>query len=215
MTHTSVPERHETPDVSELRRRLDENATPGPCRRGVRPMRLAIADPPYLGRAALWYGGKGRSKQGTAGRAAGRGRLAPEFHPDAHPGDRTECPAGHPYDETNTYLVMRVDGSIKQRMCREPLSGPFACLRERNHHHEATHREARPRSRARRASRRSVHHPHRYQQPPGHPRGLPVWVSTDRVPNPIGNPWRGRLSALPSPTHVQFEGVQNFGLLLP
>ena len=41
MTHTSVPERHETPDVSELRRRLDENATPGPCRRGVRPMRLA------------------------------------------------------------------------------------------------------------------------------------------------------------------------------
>ena len=42
-------------------------------------MRLAIADPPYLGRAALWYGGKGRSKQGTAGRAAGRGRLAPRF----------------------------------------------------------------------------------------------------------------------------------------
>ena len=35
-----VPERHEAPDVSELRR-LDENATPGPCRRGVRPMRLA------------------------------------------------------------------------------------------------------------------------------------------------------------------------------
>ena len=50
-------------------------------------MRLAIADPPYLGRAALWYGGKGRSKQGTAGRAAGRGRLAPEFHPDAHEWD--------------------------------------------------------------------------------------------------------------------------------
>lgn len=46
-------------------------------------MRLAIADPPYLGRAALWYGGKGRSKQGTAGRAAGRGDLAAEFHPDA------------------------------------------------------------------------------------------------------------------------------------
>ena len=39
-------------------------------------MRLAIADPPYLGRAALWYGGKGRSKQGTVGRAAGRGRHA-------------------------------------------------------------------------------------------------------------------------------------------
>lgn len=50
-------------------------------------MRLAIADPPYLGRAALWYGGKGRSKQGTAGRAVGRGDLAPEFHPDAHEWD--------------------------------------------------------------------------------------------------------------------------------
>ena len=136
MTHTSVPERHETPDVSELRR-LDENATPGPCRRGVRPMRLAIADPPYLGRAALWYGGKGRSKQGTAGRAAGRGRLAPEFHPDAHPGDRTECPAGHPYDEANTYLVMRVDGSIKQRMCRE-------CGRERLRRRRAAAKEVMP-----------------------------------------------------------------------
>ncbi len=44
------------------------------------PMRLAIADPPYLGRAALWYGGKGRSK-------TGRGCLAPEFHPDAHEWD--------------------------------------------------------------------------------------------------------------------------------
>ena len=29
-------------------------------------MRLAIADPPYLGRAALWYGGRGRNKQGPA-----------------------------------------------------------------------------------------------------------------------------------------------------
>lgn len=47
-------------------------------------MRLAIADPPYLGRAALWYGGKGRGKQGTGGRAAGRGQLDAEFHPDAH-----------------------------------------------------------------------------------------------------------------------------------
>ena len=50
-------------------------------------MKLAIADPPYLGRAALWYGGKGRSKQGTAGRAAGRGDLAAEYHPDAHEWD--------------------------------------------------------------------------------------------------------------------------------
>jgi len=40
------------------------------------------------------------------------------------PEDRTECPKGHPYDEENTYLVYRKDGSIKQRMCRE-------CGRER------------------------------------------------------------------------------------
>ena len=45
-------------------------------------MRLAIADPPYLGRAALWYGGKGRNK-GRAGRARGRDDLAPEYHADA------------------------------------------------------------------------------------------------------------------------------------
>lgn len=50
-------------------------------------MRLAIADPPYLGRAALWYGGKGRNKQGSTGRARGRGDLSPEFHPDAHQWD--------------------------------------------------------------------------------------------------------------------------------
>ena len=35
-------------------------------------MKLAIADPPYLGRAALWYGG------------TGRGESDAEFHPDAH-----------------------------------------------------------------------------------------------------------------------------------
>ena len=52
-----------------------------------RVARIAIADPPYLGRAALWYGGKGRSKQGTVGRAAGRGDLAAEYHPDAHEWD--------------------------------------------------------------------------------------------------------------------------------
>ena len=38
-------------------------------------MRLAIADPPYLGRAALWYGGKGRSTRGPAGRVCGRGTI--------------------------------------------------------------------------------------------------------------------------------------------
>lgn len=46
-------------------------------------MRLAIADPPYLGRAALWYGGMGRTKQGARGRACGRGDLDAEYHPDA------------------------------------------------------------------------------------------------------------------------------------
>ena len=46
-------------------------------------MRLAIADPPYLGRAALWYGGRGRSRQGPTGRACGRGTLDAEYHADA------------------------------------------------------------------------------------------------------------------------------------
>lgn len=55
-------------------------------------MRLAIADPPYLGRAALWYGGLGTTKQGTKGRARGRGKLDAEFHPDAH---RWDDPAEH------------------------------------------------------------------------------------------------------------------------
>ena len=65
-------------------------------------MRLAIADPPYLGRAALWYGGKGRSHQGTSGRAVGRGDLAREFHPDAHLWDD---PASH------TGLMMDMDAA--------------------------------------------------------------------------------------------------------
>lgn len=55
-------------------------------------MRLAIADPPYLGRAELWYGGKGRFKHGTAGRACGRGDLAPEYHADAA---RWDDPTSH------------------------------------------------------------------------------------------------------------------------
>ena len=46
-------------------------------------MRLAVADPPYLGRAALWYGGRGRPRNGSPGRACGRGPLSPEFHPEA------------------------------------------------------------------------------------------------------------------------------------
>lgn len=37
-------------------------------------MRLAIADPPYLGRAARWYGG---------GRGSGGGRHRADYHPEA------------------------------------------------------------------------------------------------------------------------------------
>lgn len=33
--------------------------------------------------------------------------------------DRKKCPRGHPYDEENTYLVRRPDGTVKQRMCKE------------------------------------------------------------------------------------------------
>lgn len=54
-------------------------------------MRLAIADPPYLGRAALWYGGKGRSRQGAAGRARGRGASDAEYHADAAYWDRPDA----------------------------------------------------------------------------------------------------------------------------
>lgn len=47
-------------------------------------MKLAIADPPYLGRAALWYGGKGATKwPGHQPRTRGRGVNSREFHPDA------------------------------------------------------------------------------------------------------------------------------------
>lgn len=46
-------------------------------------MKLAIADPPYLGRATTWYGGKGRASSSTPGRARGRDKDAAEFHPDA------------------------------------------------------------------------------------------------------------------------------------
>lgn len=35
------------------------------------------------------------------------------------PALRAHCPRGHPYDDENTYLVRRHDGSLKQRMCRE------------------------------------------------------------------------------------------------
>lgn len=35
------------------------------------------------------------------------------------PEERTHCPHGHPYDESNTRLVYRPDGSLKQRQCKE------------------------------------------------------------------------------------------------
>lgn len=52
------------------------------------------------------------------------------------PSDRTHCPHGHAYDETNTYLVRRPDGSIKQRMCRE-------CSRQRTRAWRATSSQGR------------------------------------------------------------------------
>ena len=45
------------------------------------------------------------------------------------PGDRARCPQGHPYDERNTALVRRADGSIKQRACRE--CGRLRCAARR------------------------------------------------------------------------------------
>ena len=53
-------------------------------------MRLAIADPPYLGRAALWYGGQHHRHRGTPGRAKGRGCTSAEYHPDAAQWDDPE-----------------------------------------------------------------------------------------------------------------------------
>lgn len=46
-------------------------------------MRFAIADPPYLGRAATWYGGAVHSpRASTPGRVHGRTAAHREFHPD-------------------------------------------------------------------------------------------------------------------------------------
>ena len=48
-------------------------------------------------------------------------------------GDRTECPKKHPYDEKNTVIIRRKDGTIKQRQCRE-------CNRARNRARRADRR---------------------------------------------------------------------------
>jgi hypothetical protein len=45
-------------------------------------MRIALADPPYLGRAARWYG--------LTGRGSGGGRHRPDGHPAAAEWDRPE-----------------------------------------------------------------------------------------------------------------------------
>lgn len=64
-------------------------------------MRLAIADPPYLGRADRWYGdGRGSGRTRTAGGGPGRDGRKPDHHPDAKEWDD---PAAH------TDLVHRLD----------------------------------------------------------------------------------------------------------
>lgn len=47
-------------------------------------MKLAIADPPYLGRADRWYGdGHGSGRTGNAGNYRGRNGRKPDYHPEA------------------------------------------------------------------------------------------------------------------------------------
>lgn len=54
-----------------------------------------------------------------------KGRVAKgETSGNGHWRDRTHCPQGHPYDESNTYIVRKPDGTPKCRMCR-------ACMRAR------------------------------------------------------------------------------------
>jgi hypothetical protein len=56
-------------------------------------VKLAIADPPYLGRADRWYGdGRGSGRPRTAGGYQGRNGRKPDYHPDAK---RWDDPAAH------------------------------------------------------------------------------------------------------------------------
>lgn len=56
-------------------------------------MRLAIADPPYLGRADRWYGaGRGSGRTRAGGATRGRNGRKPDQHPDAA---RWDYPATH------------------------------------------------------------------------------------------------------------------------
>ena len=45
--------------------------------------------------------------------------------------DKTHCPSGHPYDETNTYVHTRKDGRV-ERHCRECTRQAKRRMRERN-----------------------------------------------------------------------------------
>ncbi|WP_173921729.1 hypothetical protein [Agromyces sp. Marseille-P2726] len=56
-------------------------------------MRLAIADPPYLGRANRWYGdGRGAGRVRSDGGGSGRNGRKPDHHPEARVWDD---PASH------------------------------------------------------------------------------------------------------------------------
>jgi hypothetical protein len=65
-----------------------------------------------------------------------RNRIAKgETSGNGHMRERTECPAGHPYDEVNTYIHRNPDGTPRCRMCR-------ACMRERARARKAAQRQA-------------------------------------------------------------------------
>lgn len=58
-------------------------------------MRLAIADPPYLGRADRWYGdGRGPGRASTTAPGTGRNGRKPDRHPDAAYWDTLEAHVG-------------------------------------------------------------------------------------------------------------------------
>lgn len=53
-----------------------------------------------------------------------------EINPRGPKSERTECPKGHPYDEANTYVYVRRDGSMN-RACRACRSDATRRYRER------------------------------------------------------------------------------------
>jgi hypothetical protein len=62
---------------------------------GVMMMKLAIADPPYLGRAHRWYG--------VGGRAKGNGKGRADEHPEAFVWDKPESHINLALDLINNY----------------------------------------------------------------------------------------------------------------